>query len=119
MFRVTPPLELKKLEAIFRHIVFRMFLAKGKITQEMIRLLSSWRHSGFHVFCGNRISPNDETALENLARYIVRASFSQERIQYLDQKNTCPTCNRIHPQPYLSTACNGRSLLRRPRLFLG
>jgi hypothetical protein len=26
----------------------------------MIRMLSSWRHSGFHVFCGNRISPDDE-----------------------------------------------------------
>jgi hypothetical protein len=48
-------------------------------------MLSTWRHSGFHVFCGNRISPNDETAMENLARYIIRASFSQERMKYLDQ----------------------------------
>lgn len=57
-----------------------------------LAMLSSWRHSGFHVFCGNRISPNDETAMENLARYIIypeghpRASFSQERMQYLDQE---------------------------------
>jgi hypothetical protein len=80
MFRVAPPLELKKLEAIFRHKVFKMLLAKGKITEEMIRMLSSWRHSGFNVFCGNRISPNDKTAMENLARYIIRASFSQERM---------------------------------------
>ena len=42
--------------------------------------------SGFHVFCGNRISPNDETVMESLARYIIRASFSQERMQYLDQE---------------------------------
>jgi hypothetical protein len=41
MFRVAPPLELKKLEAIFRHKVFRMLLSKGKITQEMIAMLSS------------------------------------------------------------------------------
>jgi len=34
MFRVAPPLELKKLEAIFRHNVFKMLLAKGKITRE-------------------------------------------------------------------------------------
>ena len=59
---------------------------KGKITQEMIAMLSTWRHSGFHVFCGNRILPADETAMENLARYIIRASFSQERMQYLDQE---------------------------------
>jgi hypothetical protein len=88
MFRVAPPLELKKLEAIFRHNVFKMLLAKGKITREMIAMLSTWRHSGFHVFCGNRISPSDETAMENLARYIIRASFSQERMKYLDPEGS-------------------------------
>jgi len=51
-------------------------------------MLSSWRHSGFNVFCGNRISPDDDTAMENLARYIIRASFSQERMQYLDEEGT-------------------------------
>ena len=66
MFRVAPPLELKKLEAIFRHKVFKMLLAKGKIPAEMIRMLSSWRHSGFNVFYGNRISPRDETATDPL-----------------------------------------------------
>jgi len=86
MFRVAPPLELKKLEAIFQHKVLRMLLSKRKISEEMIRMLSTWRHSGFHVFCGNRISPTDDTAMENLARYIIRASFSQERMQYLDQE---------------------------------
>ena len=27
-------------------------------------------------------------AMENLARYIIRASFSQERMQYLDQEGS-------------------------------
>ena len=49
MFRVALPLELKKLEAIFRHKVFKMLLAKGKITEEMIAMLSTWRHSGFSL----------------------------------------------------------------------
>ena len=88
MFRVTPPLELKKLETIFHHKALEMLLNKGKIAKEMIAMLSTWRHSGFHVFCGNRISPTDDTAIENLARYIIRASFSQERMQYLDQVGT-------------------------------
>jgi hypothetical protein len=83
MFRIAPPLDLKKLEAIFRHKVFKMLLAKGRITRELIAMLSNWRHSGFQVFCGQRILPRDETAMENLARYIIRASFSQERMQYL------------------------------------
>ena len=88
MFRVAPPLELKKLEAIFRHKVFRLLLKRGRITEEMVRMLSAWRHSGFNVFCGNRISPKDDAAMENLARYIIRASFSQERMKYLRQEGT-------------------------------
>ena len=88
MFRVAPPLELKKLEMIFRHKVFRLLLKRGKITEEMVRMLSAWRHSGFNVFCGNRISPKDDAAMENLACYIIRASFSQERMMYLRQEGT-------------------------------
>jgi hypothetical protein len=52
----------------------------------MIAILSTCRHSGFHVFYGNRISPDEEKAAENLARCIIRTSFSQERMQYLDQE---------------------------------
>jgi hypothetical protein len=99
MFRVAPPFELKKLEALFRHKIFRMLLNKGKITEEMIRMLSAWKHSGFHVFCGNRISPNDDTAMENLARYIIRASFSQERMQYLDQEGKVIYTAKACPGP--------------------
>jgi hypothetical protein len=65
-----------------------MLLKKGKITEEMVRMLSAWRHSGFNVFCGNRISPKDDSAMDNIARYIIRASFSQERMQYLEQDGT-------------------------------
>jgi len=42
-----------------------------------------WRHSGFNVYCGNAIWPHNEEGLESLARYIIRASFSQERMTYI------------------------------------
>ena len=42
-------------------------LFKGKITQELIDMLMSWRHSGFNVHCGQRIQPGDEEAMEKLA----------------------------------------------------
>jgi hypothetical protein len=47
----------------------------------------NWRHSGFNVFCGPRIRPYEEKAMENLARYIVRASFSQERMTYIPEES--------------------------------
>ncbi|MBN1843896.1 MAG: transposase, partial [Deltaproteobacteria bacterium] len=40
-------------------------------------------HSGFNVYCGNAIWPHNEEGLENVARYIIRAPFSQERMTYI------------------------------------
>ena len=37
------------------------------------------------VFCGPRIQPGEQEAMENLARYIIRASFSQERMTYFPE----------------------------------
>lgn len=55
-----------------------MLISKGKITEDLIEMLLNWRHSGFNGFCGPRIHPREEAAMENLARYIIRASFPQE-----------------------------------------
>jgi len=74
--------DTKAFEKIFRHNVLKMLLAKGKITQDMIALLDKWRHTGFNVFAGSRILPRQENSMENLARYIIRASFSQDRMTY-------------------------------------
>ena len=35
------------------------------------------------MYCGNAIWSHNEEGLENLARYIIRASFSQERMTYI------------------------------------
>ena len=82
-FKVAPKFHLKDLEALFQHKVLKILLKRSEITKDLISMLLSWRHSGFNVFCGKRIYSGDETAIENLARYIIRASFSQERMTYL------------------------------------
>ena len=86
-FRVSPRLDTKSTEEIFRHKLFKFLLSKGKVTQELINLHSTWHHSGFNVFYGERIQPGDEKAMDNLARYIVRASFSQERMTYIREES--------------------------------
>lgn len=45
--------------------------------------MMSWYHSRFNIYCGNTIWPDNERGLEDLARYLVRASFSQERMTYI------------------------------------
>jgi hypothetical protein len=60
-----------------------MLFSKGKITPEVIILLRSCRHSGFQVYAGPRIQAGKEEGMENLACYIIRASFSKERMTYV------------------------------------
>jgi hypothetical protein len=85
IFSVSAPVDSKTLEMLFRHNVLKMLLKKGKISRDLIALMDKWRHTGFNVFIGPQILPGDETAMENLARYIIRASFSQERMTYFQE----------------------------------
>jgi hypothetical protein len=82
-FMVCPTPAGKDLQEAFRYKVFKMLKAEGKITDALIENMMSWRHSGFNIYCGNAIWPHNEEALENLAHYIIRASFSQERMIYI------------------------------------
>jgi hypothetical protein len=56
------------------------------VTPDMITLMDKWRHTGFNVFAGPRILPRQEKSMENLARYIIRPSFSQKRMTYHRQQ---------------------------------
>jgi hypothetical protein len=60
----------------------------------MIALLDKWRHTGFNVFLGKRILPRQEKSMENLARYIIRASFSQERMTYDRENGKVAYCSK-------------------------
>ena len=90
MFSVSPSLDTKSLEMMFRHNVLKMLLKKGKISRDPIALLDKSRHTGFNVFVRLRILPGDKTAMENLARYIIRASFPVGR-----QAETHTTSQRV------------------------
>src|SRR5262245_26889543 len=55
------------------------------ISQKLSRivgLLLSWRHPGFSVYQGESVPPEDTATREHLARYILHAPFSQERVSY-------------------------------------
>jgi len=66
-----------------------MLKKEGKINDAIIENMLSWHHSGFNVYIGDRIEPDDKAGLGNLARYIIRACFSQER--KADTDDTIPT----------------------------
>lgn len=65
-----------------------MLKQEGKITDAVIENMDNWYHSGFHVYCGDAIRPDDEEGLERLARYVIRAPISQERMLYIPASET-------------------------------
>jgi hypothetical protein len=85
-FRVAPEIVGKNLEKAFQYEVLKMLKKEGKINDAIIENLLSWRHTGFHVYLGPRIWPDDHDALERLARYMIRACFSSERMVYINMR---------------------------------
>jgi len=89
-FYVAPDIDLKPLEEIFRANVFKMLKKEGKINDDVINNLLSWRHSGFSVDNGVRIVKDDEEGQIALAQYILRNTLSDYWIcifSYSDTSN--------------------------------
>ena len=86
-FLVRSPPDTGELEKLFRYEVFKMLKAEGKINEFIIENMMNWRHSGFNVYGTKAIWPRNQEGLENLSRYIIRASFSQERMMYVAALN--------------------------------
>jgi hypothetical protein len=87
LFRVAPWFIPRDLEKLFLYKVFKMLLSRQKIMEDLIDMMMGWRHSGFNVYCGPRIQPGEEEAIENLTPYIICASFSQERMTYIPEES--------------------------------
>jgi len=82
-FQTASVFMLEDLEEAFHYEVLKMLKKEGKINDAIIENMLSWHHSGFNVYIGDRIEPDDKAGLGNLARYIIRACFSQERRVYI------------------------------------
>ena len=59
-----------------------MLMKKGLLNAERVKLMESWEHSGFNIDASVRIGADDATGRENLARYLIRAPFSAEKLTY-------------------------------------
>jgi hypothetical protein len=59
-----------------------MMLRASLVTPERVKLLLSWTHSGFNVDGSVRVGASDRQGRENISRYLIRAPFSVDKIQY-------------------------------------
>ncbi|MBU0568263.1 transposase [bacterium] len=60
--------------------VFRLLLDEGKITEEIVRKIRGFRHSGFSIHQEVRIDVQDRDGLEGLVQYIGRAPLSEKKM---------------------------------------
>ncbi len=82
-FFVMPKVDLRPLRELFRAYVLKMLKKEGLIDDAFKTMIMKWRHtSGFSVHNEVRIKPDDDKGIENLSQYIIRNSFSLEKLKY-------------------------------------
>jgi len=82
----VPYVDTHAAEILFREKVFRLLQEHDLLSDERIKILRSWRRSGFSIDNDVYLYPSDAQALEILSRYIVRCPVSLRRLHY-DQKS--------------------------------
>ncbi len=82
-FYVMPKTNLRPLREIFRALVLKMLKKEGLIDDDFIKMIMKWQHtSGFNVHNEVKIKPEDDKGIENLSQYIIRNTFSLEKLKY-------------------------------------
>ncbi len=96
-FYVLPVIDVKKLEGLFRHKVLKLLLKEKRISQEWVEKLLSWRNSGFNIHNQVKIRSQDSRGRENLAQYILRSPFSQEKMTYREESKAVLYRTKMKP----------------------
>jgi ribosomal protein S27E len=82
MFYVSPHCDTKSLEELFRNKVIHLLIKEGLLAQELGLKMLQWKNSGFSVYKGSSIHRNDSHSLEHLCQYIIRNTFSEDKMTY-------------------------------------
>jgi hypothetical protein len=94
--------DIKGIDKLFTNLVFKMLLAEGMISAELVENMRSWEnsisgisresqilsHAGFSVHCGTPIQTDETDSRKTLSEYISRAPFSLERMSFNEASDT-------------------------------
>ena len=81
----------EKATKLFAHKVLSKMKSAGLIEQAAIDQIVSQRHSGFNVWFGDPIPPEDKDALHFVAQYIDRGPVERKRLEIIDDLVTYET----------------------------
>ena len=79
-FVPLPKLATEPFLKLWEQEVFKLLLAEGKITEEIVANIRSWQHSGFSVDQSVRVEAKDTEGIQRLIDYFLRCPFSQARM---------------------------------------
>ncbi len=78
----VPFMDEHSAELLLRHKVMRLLQDEGLLSEERTELQLSWHHTGFSVNNRVYVEPEDQTAVERLARHIMRPPISLDRMSW-------------------------------------
>ena len=79
-FLPLPKLATEPFLKLWEQEVFALLLAEGKITEDIVANIRSWKHSGFSVDQSVRLEAGDQKGVQRLIEYFLRCPFSQARM---------------------------------------
>jgi len=79
-FLPLPKLATEPFLKLWEQEVFAMLLAEGKIPEDVVANIRSWKHSGFSVDQSVRLEAGDTAGIRRLLQYFLRCPFSQARM---------------------------------------
>lgn len=70
------------LEVLFQREVLRMMVRRERLAPETAQRLMGWNPTGFSVWVGEPIGPDETISRQRLSRTITKAPVAHERMEY-------------------------------------
>jgi hypothetical protein len=85
-FVPLPKLAIEPFLKLWEQEVFALLVGEGKIKDEVVANIRSWKHSGFSVDQSVRLEAGDRNGIQRLIQYFLRCPFSQARMIEVTQE---------------------------------
>jgi hypothetical protein len=89
--------KLRPLRDLFRAKVYRLLVQRKLLSPALVHKFMQWKHSGFNLFRGDPVPGNHRAELQNLAQYILRHSFSVDKMTYIAHSSRVIYHSRLNP----------------------
>ena len=96
-FTPLPDAKLRALRDLFRAKIFRLLVQRKLLSPALVHNFMQWKHSGFNLFRGDPVAGTHRAELEDLAQYILRHSFSVQKMTYIAHSSRVIYHSRLNP----------------------